>query len=162
MTEIWDIYDEERQLTGRSCRRGETFLPGDYHLAVIAWIRDSADRYLCAKRDAAKEFYPGFWESAGGAVLAGEDSLTAVLREVREELGVALEPENGEIFRSFRNGDTFFDIWLFRQDIDIREITLQTGENCEVRRFYPAEIREMIKTRAFMPANYAEDLFAYE
>ena len=37
------------------------------------------------KRSSQKELYPNYFEfGAGGSVLAGEDSLSAVLRELKE------------------------------------------------------------------------------
>lgn len=35
------------------------------------------------------------WECVGGSVLAGEDSLTGAVREVKEEVGLELAPEQG-------------------------------------------------------------------
>ena len=32
--ELWDVYDADRRLTGRTMVRGERFQPGDYHLVV--------------------------------------------------------------------------------------------------------------------------------
>ena len=44
-------------------------------------------------RDKAKPVYPNCWENTGGAVLAGETSLEGALRELREETGLAAQPE---------------------------------------------------------------------
>ena len=38
------------------------------------------------------------WETTGGSALAGDDSLTAALRETKEELGIDLDPQKGVLF----------------------------------------------------------------
>ena len=38
--EIWDLYNEKRELTGRDHIRGEEIPQGYYHLVVHVWIRD--------------------------------------------------------------------------------------------------------------------------
>ena len=38
----------------------------------------------------------------GGSVIAGEESLEAALREVKEEIGVELKTENGGLLRRIR------------------------------------------------------------
>ena len=36
--ELWDIYNENGELTGRTLERGGVQAPGDYHLAVTVKI----------------------------------------------------------------------------------------------------------------------------
>ena len=67
---------------------------GEFHLVVYAWIRGGDGRYLLTKRSPNKG-YPNMWECTGGSALAGDDSLTAALREVREETGLRLDPMRG-------------------------------------------------------------------
>lgn len=38
--EIWDLYDKDHRLTGKTHKRGEPLEDGEYHLAVLAWIGD--------------------------------------------------------------------------------------------------------------------------
>lgn len=41
--EYWDIYDREKHVTGRRMIRNDWHMkPGDYHLTVLALIRDRA------------------------------------------------------------------------------------------------------------------------
>ena len=87
--ELWDIYDEEKQLTGRTMRRNDwNMKPGDYHLTVLAVIEKqqeegAAPRFLITRRVLTKSWAPGHWEVPGGGVMAGETSLDAVCREIR-------------------------------------------------------------------------------
>ena len=37
--ELWDIYDKDRNFTGRTHRRGDPLPSGDYHLTVHVWLQ---------------------------------------------------------------------------------------------------------------------------
>ena len=73
--EFWDIYDENKQRTGRTMKRNDWRLKeGEYHLSVLGVIRRPDGRFLITKRAMNKEWAPGWWEVPGGGVQAGEDS----------------------------------------------------------------------------------------
>ena len=91
MAEIWDLYDAERRRTGKTMMRGEPVPRGFYTLSVSVWLTNGRGEYLLSKRHPAKKF-PNLWECTGGGALAGEESLEAGVREVREELGIVLRP----------------------------------------------------------------------
>ena len=117
--ELWDLYNAARERTGREHVRGEPIPQGYYHLVVHVWIRNSAGNYLISQRSADRPAHPLKWECVGGSALKGEDSLTAALRETREELGLTLSPEDGRLVYSVTgrvvNGVRFTDI-VFRYD----------------------------------------------
>jgi len=58
---------------------------------VAAALVDSDDRVLIAQRPAGKTL-AGLWEFPGGKLEAGERPEEALIRELREELGVAVKP----------------------------------------------------------------------
>ncbi|MFE1952742.1 (deoxy)nucleoside triphosphate pyrophosphohydrolase [Streptomyces sp. NPDC059524] len=60
-------------------------------VVVAAALYDSAGRLLAARRSAPPEL-AGRWELPGGKVEPGEPPERALVRELREELGVAAEP----------------------------------------------------------------------
>ena len=134
MAELWDLYNAEREKTGTSLLRGTPIPKGQYHLVVSVWIMNSKGQYLLSQRHPHKP-YPYFWECTGGAVLAGEDSLNGALREVKEELGIALEAGQGKLIYQTRRERTqdFYDVWLFHTDIDIEKMTLQETEVVDVQ-----------------------------
>lgn len=95
--EIWDLYDENRELIGRDHVRGEQLPIDGYHLVVHVWIRNSKGEYLILQRSANRPTYPLMWGCVGGAVVKGEDSLLGAIREAKEEVDVDLNPENGQV-----------------------------------------------------------------
>ena len=48
--EFNDIYDENRNLTGRLHLRGTPWLPGEYGLVVCVWVYDGQGRILLTRR----------------------------------------------------------------------------------------------------------------
>ena len=106
MTEWNDVYDENRVKTGRVHRRGTPWEPGDYGLVVCVWVYDGFGKLLLTRRAKEKSF-AGTWENSGGAARAGEDSLTAIQRELREETGITALPEEFELLDTERDKNTF-------------------------------------------------------
>lgn len=136
MAELWDIYDSSRRLTGRTVERGKPMAADEFHIAVQVWVRNSRGEWLISRRTPNKP-NPLKWEPSGGSVLAGEDSLSGAVREVREELGIQLDPKKGRLCFSYRWGISFpgdsagfMDVWLFEHDCPIEAVTLQEGETC--------------------------------
>lgn len=144
MAEIWDLYDAERRRTGKTMMRGEPVPRGFYTLSVSVWLTNGRGEYLLSKRHPAKKF-PNLWECTGGGALAGEESLEAGVREVREELGIILRPgEGGLIYRTRRDEfRDFYDVWLFRHDAPLSSLTLQPEEVTEARWASRGEIKRL-------------------
>ena len=154
--ELWDVYDKDRTLTGRVHRRGDPIATGDYHLTVHVWLQHTDGRFLITKR-APNKGYAGLWECTGGSALAGDDSLTAAVREVREETGLRVQPENGQMILQYRGWDWFTDVWLFRQDFDLDAVVLQAGETCDYRWATADEVLEMNKREEMVPFRYLKE-----
>lgn len=159
--ELWDVYDEDRNLTGRLHPRGVPLQEGDYHLVVQAWMRNSRGEYLLTRRTPNKT-YPGMWETTGGAAQAGDDSLSAVLREAKEETGLTLDPEKGSLFLSFKSGNAFADVWLFEQDFDLADVVFQPGETCGAMYASAEKIYQMLQEGILVPCSYLEQLLESE
>lgn len=134
MLEMWDLYNDKGEKAGKILPRGAPVPKGLYHLTVSAWIINSQGQYLLSQRHPQKT-YPLCWECTGGSVLAGEDSLNGAVREVKEELGIKLNPLKAEMIYHTRREDVqdFYDVWLFHADIDLSEIKMQETEVISVQ-----------------------------
>lgn len=150
--EKWDLYNAEREKTGLTMQRGENIPKGLYHLVVSAWIVNQQGQYLLSQRHPDKQ-YPLYWECTGGAVLSGENSLQGAVREVKEELGIALALEKGELIYQFCREDMqdFYDVWLFHVDIDIKEMVLQKTEVVDVKWVNKNVLFDMYRTGQLHP-----------
>lgn len=67
-------------------------------VAVGVLIRPSDRAFLLTSRPVGKA-YAGHWEFPGGKVEPGESVAQALCRELREELGLDVEPEAVELWR---------------------------------------------------------------
>ena len=155
--EMWDIYDENRNLTGRLHRRGDFLENGEYHLVVHVWLQNSNGEFLLTKRTPNKG-YPNMWESTGGSALAGDDSLSAALREVKEETGLIADRNHGKCVISFKREECFVDVWLFKQDFNLDDVVLQKGETCDKMYANAEKIRELNNSGMFVPYSYLQQL----
>ncbi len=153
--ELWDVYDAAGRKTGRVHRRGHPLQPGDRHLCVHVWVRRPSGEFLITRRSARKSM-AGLWECTGGCVVAGEESLAAALREVREETGMSLEPEQGELLLCWEGEFFLCDVYRFRQDFTLTQITLQPGETDGARLADAAEIRALAASGSFVDLPYLE------
>lgn len=150
--EKWDLYTSERVKTGRTHIRGEEVPEGCFHLVVHVWLRNSKGQYLISQRSADRPTFPLMWETNGGSVLAGEDSLAGAVREVREEMGIDLPPEQGRLVfsrvRDWVDGVRFgdiVDVWEFPYEGQAR-LDRAEGEVCDTRWAGLEEIAEMLES----------------
>ena len=133
--EFWDIYDENKQLTGRKMKRNDWCLKeGEYHLTVLGVIARPDGTFLITKRVMTKAWAPGWWEVSGGGVQAGESSEEAVRREVKEETGLDVRNAEGGYAFTYKRvnpdeGDNYFvDDYRFVMDIDEKDVSFQEAE----------------------------------
>ena len=129
--EFLDMYDENRRFTGVVRCRGEARQPGEYGLVVCVWVYDGKGNLLLTRRAPEKSF-AGTWENSGGAAQAGEDSRTAICRELREETGISAAPEEFEFLNSTQDHGNFYDHYCLKRDLPLSEVTLQPGETDDV------------------------------
>lgn len=76
-----------------------------------ALVRDG--RVLMVHRSPARRWYPDVWDLPGGHVEAGEEPRGALVRELREELGVDAKVVGGPIARTAAD-DFVMDVWAVR------------------------------------------------
>lgn len=143
--ELFDILNEDGTKSGITRERGVTHCEGSLHPTVHIWIVREREKdvfeVLLQKRSAEKDSYPGCYDiSSAGHVAAGEDILTSALREIKEELGLSVRPEDleeigvhrgkkEEMFRGrlFKD-DEWSHVYLYRKPVDTEKLVLQESE----------------------------------
>lgn len=155
--ELWDIYDENKMVTGRTMKRNDWCLQkGEYHLTVLGIVQRPDHSFLITQRVMTKAWAPGWWEVSGGAAMAGEDSKTAVLRELKEETGIDASRAGGGYLFTYKRenpeeGDNYFvDVYRFSMDIREQDVTIQESEALGFRFATAEEIKKLSEEGKFL------------
>lgn len=152
--EYFDVLDENGEKTGRTKLRREVHRDGDWHRAVDVFVV-KGDEVLLQKRCATKDSYPDTWDlSCGGHITAGEDSPETAVRELEEELGLKVRPEELEFVGSFKASarpapdfinNSFNDMYVLRTEAEISELRFQEEEISALKYVPIREFREMVR-----------------
>lgn len=148
--EIWDLYDENKNVTGKYCLRGDEIPENFYHLVVHVWIKNDKGEYLISQRAEDRPTFPLMWECVGGSVLKGENSIQGAIRETKEEVGIDLEKIEGSLVyskvRKIENKNNIMDVWLFKYNGVVELENATTNEVSDVKWMTKEQIRELFET----------------
>jgi 8-oxo-dGTP pyrophosphatase MutT (NUDIX family) len=81
-------------------------------LVAALFVRDG--RVLLCRRGPKRRWYPDSWDLVGGHVEQGEAPQDALVREVREELGIGVPRPAGPPVARFVSDDADMRVWLIR------------------------------------------------
>ena len=152
MPEVWDVYDVNRQRTGKTILRENSWGNERYHLIVHVGIFNREGKMLIQKRCHQKRAWPDLWDvSAGGSALAGEESWQAAERETMEEIGLRLNLRDVRPHFSINYERGFDDFYAVTADVDPENLTFQETEVAEAKWASLEEIREMLQDHRFTP-----------
>jgi len=157
--EILDIYDGNRNKTGKTIIRGQKLAQNEFYLSVHIWIMNSKGEFLIQKRANCVKKWPDMWAMTGGAAVEGEDSELACIREMTEEIGIKPDMKRAQMIMTINRENNFCDIWLIKQDFDIIECKLQEIEVSEAKWATIDQINHMIDKEQFVNFRYLKNLF---
>ncbi len=100
--EYIEVFTRDGMLTGKTIEKHEKKHAGEYfrHVLIIMKTSDSPapgkgeGRYVVQQRSLKARYYAGKWDMTGGGVRAGESPKEAAIRELSEELGIKVQPDN--------------------------------------------------------------------
>lgn len=153
MKEYFDVLNQYGEFTGEIATREECHEKGLWHRAIYGFIFNKNGDVLLQKRSKNKRLWPDLWDiTAGGHVLAGEFGSQALIREIKEELGI--EVAENEV--KYLVGSTSINIkdniinkhynecYIVTKEIDISNIELQEDEVSDIKWFTKQEILDRI------------------
>ena len=160
MAEIIDLYDVDRQLTGKTANRGDKLEEGTYRMVIHVCIFNSKGEMLIQRRADDIVRWPSYWDvSVGGGASTGDTSRQAAERETAEELGLHIDFSERRPVMSVNFSEGFDDFYTVEKDISLENLSLQTEEVAEAKWASQKEIEEMIDEGSFIP--YQKDLIGY-
>jgi len=157
--EKFDVYNDDRHLTGKVMVRGEKCGKGENRMVIHICIFNSNGEMLIQQRQPFKSTWANMWDiSVGGSSQCGETSKDAARRELKEELGMDFDFTESRPYltMNFQNG--FDDFYLLNLDVDLTTLTLQQEEVQAVKWATKEEIINLIKSNQFIP--YYEDFIS--
>lgn len=159
--ELWDIYDKNKQKTGKTIERGQRLKDDEYHLIVHIWVKNSKGEFLIQQRS-EKVKNPLVWSATGGSVVAGEDSYSGAVREMLEEVGIDIRKHKGYLFDSslYEEDDQKYwcDTYLYFIDLDPKTLKLQKEEVKQVKYEKMSIIKQMMEDGNFFIYDYLDEL----
>ena len=138
--EVRDLYDVNKNLTGKTFIKGEQVPKGYYYLIVAVILENSNGEFLIQKRVLRKG---GKWALTAGHPKSWEISFEGLCEEVSEELGIDISNDNTILVDSWINNDQIFDIYFLKKDINLKDIIIQREEVDDVQYATLDEINEM-------------------
>lgn len=145
--EIFDVVDARDEVIGQQTRV-EVHKLGLLHRAVHVLIFNSRGELFLQKRSQKKDCFPGAWDSsASGHLDVGESYDVCAVRELREELGLALPAPLRRLFKINACPDTGFEfVWIYRGESE-GPMTLHPEEIEQGGWFGPRQISQWIAER---------------
>ncbi|MDF0706013.1 MAG: NUDIX domain-containing protein [Bacteroidota bacterium] len=138
MDERVDILDDHGKPTGESCLKSEAHRKGLLHPTIHVWLYTPDGRVLIQQRGENKATQPLLWDvSVAGHVSAGEEILSAAVREVKEEVGLAISESDLEPLGTYKAihkiSEDFIDaelhhIFLCKLTVPLNQLKKQDSE----------------------------------
>ncbi len=147
--EYWDLYDENRNLTGETIKRGEPIPEGRFFLMVVAFIQNNDGKFLMQKRVKEKG---GDWATTGGHPKSGETSEEGIRTELLEEIGIT--PEVVQLFKQAQGKNSYCDLYYIKMDVNIEQLKLQETEVEDICWFTREEIDDLYEKGLFKKGHY--------
>lgn len=151
MVERRDLYDKDRNLTGKTIAKGEEIPKGYYITIVVCFMENNNGKFLMQKRSVQKD---GLWGTTGGHPKSGEDSLTGIHTEILEELGLDIDPNKLKLVTTVQDNKFICDIYYLKKDINLDDIIMQESEVADVKYFTLDEIEELYRKGDFKKSHY--------
>ena len=149
MEEKFDVLNEFGEFTGQVATREECHTKGLWHRAVYGFVIDKESNVLLQKRSANKKLWSNLWDvTVGGHVDSGEFGRQALIREIKEELGIDVNDDEVKYMLGSTSINTkgniinkhYNECYIILKDIDISKVVLQKEEVSEVKYFHKDEL----------------------
>lgn len=172
--EMLDIVDEHGVPTGKIADRKKIHLEGIMHRTAHVWLlrkREGKVEILLQKRSSIKDSFPGCYDiSSAGHIPAGCDYVESAIREMKEELGIDILPEElvfcGDrtvVWDGSFNGTPFHDrqysrVFIVWKDLEEKDFVLQKEEVDSVRWIGLDECIKAVREDKIKHCIYPEEL----
>lgn len=146
--ELRDLYNINKEKTGETIYSTQEVPENRYILVELVLIQNYDGKILVQKRSKEKG---GEYALTSGHAKSGETPLEGIITEIKEELGIDVQPEELQLIYSERDDikRTFYDLFYVQKDYNISKMNLQKEEVEEVIWLQEDDIRALCSNNNF-------------
>ncbi len=169
--ELLDVLDENGKETGEIEDKDIIHKKGLYHKEVEVWIVNEEGKILIQKRAENKKQAPNKWSITAGHVESGENVEDAMVREIKEEIGIDCKKEDLKLIliakhHSYRgDNNTFRYGYFYRTNKKITDFTIQQEEVSELKYITLQQLEQIVKQKdnnyLFYTWEYIQEVIHY-
>lgn len=150
--ELLDLYDSDLRITGKTIERGQP-IPYGFKIPIVAvFVYNGQGQYLIQKVAPVKGDY---YSTTAGHVQHGEiDFSLAMLRELKEEIGLSATKSELKLVKIRRYDYKFTFLYLLKSHVDTAVLRLQKEEVASVAWMTLAEIEALCQQGLFNKTHY--------
>ena len=109
-----------------------------------------SEKYLVTKRSTTNDYMPNFWDIPGGSIKFGEETFSALKREILEETGLEIKPGKITFAYGFKSNESRHQFQLvYLCDYLSGVVKLNPSEHSEYRWVTLREMKKL-KNIAFL------------
>ena len=150
--EILVLYDHDLKLTGQTIERGQRVPPGLMIPIVAVYVYNNQGQYLIQKVAARKGNY---YATTAGHVQSGEyDFAQAMLREMKEEIGLSAAKSELKLVKIRRYDYKFTFLYMLKSNVPVSMLRLQKEEVESVMWMSHEDIELLCKMGLFNMRHY--------
>ena len=145
-----DLYDKNKNVTGKTIFKDDPIPTHYYELIVVIFIENDEGKFLIQRTSQEKGHK---LSSTGGHPIHGQSSLDGIIMEVQEELGYTLAKEDVQYVVTVTRNKHIVDLYYTKQNINIEDLVLQASEVESVTWLTREEIEEFINNKEFQKSH---------
>ena len=150
--EYLQVFDKEKNILNEKVDRDNKYkLPdGKFFMIALIFIENSEGKFLMQKT--SKERHSCI-ATTGGHVEFGDTGFETIIREVKEELGIELLPEDINYVGATIYKNCHLETYYTKKPIDINSVVIQKSEVEYVDWYSEEELLKFIENNEFREGN---------
>ena len=169
MKEFLNIVDENNNFTGEIAENSYVHDNGIWHREVACWLMNQYGEILVQKRALTKRCAPGKWDITAGHVKTNELEEDAMVREIKEELGIKIDKNQLKFLMIVKRkgittkNNTFQYHYFAYTDKKIEEYNIQKEEVDKIKYISLEDLKNILLQKnedyTFAKRKYMKDIY---
>ena len=150
--EYLQLFDENKNMLKETVTRDnkQDMKKGNYFMIILLFIENDKHEFLIQKTSKERG---SVYATTGGHVSYGDDNITTVIKEAKEELGITLTKDEIVFIDSEKHDIAYCDIFYVHKNIPIEDFKTQKEEVDQVYWMSEEKIDKLIKEEKFRKRN---------